>query len=126
MVLIMQNECAKSYQNCIYLRYSSSCVQKRWAEDHGYESLFYGEQTHIPTSRATPFHGGMELPQYYKEAYDQLVALASTTSVANTLKLGTGIGLVTEHHPISTAKAIATLDRVSNGRFLFGISSHYH
>jgi probable F420-dependent oxidoreductase len=42
------------------------------------------------------------------------------------LRVGTGIYLVIQHHPITTAKAVATLDRISNGRFLFGIGGGWN
>ena len=55
----------------------------QWAEDRGFESLFMGEHSHIPTSRRTPYPSGAALPEYC---------------------------LLTEHHPISLAKTVATLD----------------
>jgi alkanesulfonate monooxygenase SsuD/methylene tetrahydromethanopterin reductase-like flavin-dependent oxidoreductase (luciferase family) len=36
----------------------------RWAEVHGFESVWFGEHSHIPTSRKTPFVMGGELPEY--------------------------------------------------------------
>jgi hypothetical protein len=41
----------------------------RWAEDQGFESLWFGEHAHIPTSRKTPFPFGGELPEYYKQFF---------------------------------------------------------
>lgn len=38
-----------------------------WAEAHGFESVWFGEHSHIPTSRKTPFVMGGELPEYYKQ-----------------------------------------------------------
>ena len=32
-------------------------------EERGLDSLFFPEHTHIPTSRATPFPGGGDLPK---------------------------------------------------------------
>src|SRR3989441_7697184 len=42
------------------------------------------------------------------------------------LKLGTGICLVVERDPITTAKEVATLDRLSGGRVLFGIGGGWN
>jgi alkanesulfonate monooxygenase SsuD/methylene tetrahydromethanopterin reductase-like flavin-dependent oxidoreductase (luciferase family) len=92
----------------------------RWAEAHGFESLWFAEHTHIPTSRKTRYPMG-ELPQYYKEPYDPFIGLTAAASATAKLKLGTSVCLVPEHNPINLAKTIACLDRVSNGRFLFGI-----
>jgi probable F420-dependent oxidoreductase len=93
----------------------------RALEERGFESLWVGEHTHIPAERRTPYPGGKELPKPYYHMADPFVSLAVAAAVTKTLKLGTGISLVTEHDPIVLAKEIATLDRLSNGRFLFGI-----
>ena len=98
----------------------------RWAEGAGYESLFFAEHTHIPTSRRSPFGGGGELPDYYKQAYDPFVALAAVATATETLRLGTAICLVTEHNPITLAKTVASLDRVSNGRVILGIGAGWN
>ena len=93
----------------------------RWAEANGFESLWFGEHTHIPTSRKTPFVMRGELPEYYKQSFDPFVGLTAAAAVTQKLKVGTSVCLVPEHHPITLAKTIACLDRVSNGRFLFGV-----
>jgi probable F420-dependent oxidoreductase len=93
----------------------------RALEERGFESLWVGEHTHIPAERRTPYPGGKELPKPYYHMADPFVSLAVAAAVTKKLKLGTGISLVTEHDPIVLAKSIATLDHLSNGRFLFGI-----
>ena len=98
----------------------------RWAEESGFESLFFGEHSHIPTSRKTPFPLGGELPMYYSEFYDPFVGLTAAAAVTHTLKIGTSVCLVPEHNPINLAKSTACLDRVSNGRFLFGIGAGWN
>jgi probable F420-dependent oxidoreductase len=98
----------------------------RWAEAHGFESVWFGEHSHIPTSRKTPFVMGGELPEYYKQFYDPFIALTATAAVTEKLKVGTSVCLVPEHHVINMAKAVATLDRVANGRSLFGIGAGWN
>ncbi len=93
----------------------------REMEDRGFESLWVTEHTHIPTSRRTPWPGGTELPDEYRRTLDPFVGLAAAAAVTERLNLGTGICLVAQHHPITLAKSVASLDLVSNGRFLFGI-----
>ena len=95
-------------------------------EERGFEALFVPEHTHIPTSRRSPWRGGGELPREYSHTLDPFVALASASSVTTTLRLGTGICLVTERDPIVTAKAVASLDLVSGGRFEFGIGAGWN
>jgi len=98
----------------------------RWVEAHGFESLWFGEHSHIPTSRKSPSPLGGELPDFFKQFYDQFIALTAAVAVTTKLKVGTGVCLVPEHHTINLAKAVACLDRVSNGRFHFGIGAGWN
>lgn len=96
------------------------------AEELGFESLWFPEHTHIPVSRRTPYPAGGDLPDEYRRLYDPFVALAAAAAVTDTLLLGTGISLIVERDPITTAKEVATLDRISNGRFLFGVGAGWN
>src|SRR5712692_5733102 len=98
----------------------------REAEARGFESLFVPEHTHIPTSRRSPFAGGAELPKEYWHTVDPFVGLMAAAAVTKNLKLGTGICLIIERDTIVTAKAAATLDFLSGGRFLFGIGAGWN
>jgi probable F420-dependent oxidoreductase len=98
----------------------------RALEDRGFKSLFVPEHTHIPVSRKTPFPGGGELPKRYAHTHDPFVALAFVAAATKKLKIGTGILLVPQHDPIVTAKAIASLDQLSGGRFIFGIGAGWN
>jgi probable F420-dependent oxidoreductase len=98
----------------------------RAAEDAGFEALFFAEHTHIPVRRETPYSGGGELPEKYKRTYDPFVGLATVAQATTTLRLGTGICLVVERDPIVTAKEVASLDRLSGGRFEFGVGGGWN
>lgn len=98
----------------------------RALEERGFKSLYLPEHTHIPLSRRTPFPGGGELPKRYSHTHDPFVALSFAAAVTKKLKLGTGILLVPQHEPIVTAKAIASLDQLSSGRFVFGIGGGWN
>src|SRR5437867_3866537 len=98
----------------------------RAAEERGFESLFVTEHTHIPTSRRSPFAGGGPLPKEYSHTLDPFVGLTAAAAATRRLKVGTGICLVIEHDPITLAKTIASLDLLSNGRFLFGIGAGWN
>jgi probable F420-dependent oxidoreductase len=94
----------------------------REVEARGLYSLYVPEHTHIPTSRRTPPPtGDVELAEEYKRTLDPFVALAMAAAVTERLVVGTGICLVAQRDPIVTAKAVASLDRESGGRFVFGI-----
>jgi probable F420-dependent oxidoreductase len=92
----------------------------RTLEEAGFESLWYGEHSHIPVSRKTPYPAGGELPAPYRKMMDPYVSLMAAAAVTTRLKLGTGIALLMERELFSQAKTIATLDRLSNGRVLIG------
>ncbi len=98
----------------------------RAAEDAGFEALFFAEHTHIPASRDTPRPGGGELPPQYWHTHDPFVALATVAQATERLRLGTGICLIVERDPIVTAKAVASLDRLSGGRFEFGVGAGWN
>lgn len=94
------------------------------AEARGFESLWFPEHSHIPSSRETPWgmrEGAPPLPEEYWRTHDQFIALGMAAAVTENIKLGTGITLVAQRDPIWLAKEVATLDALSGGRFLFGI-----
>jgi probable F420-dependent oxidoreductase len=95
----------------------------RTAEAAGVESLWFPEHTHIPVARDSlpPIDG--DIPPSYRRLLDPFVAAAAAATVTTQLRLGTGVALAAHHHPITLAKQIATLDHVSNGRFLFGVGA---
>ena len=95
-------------------------------EQRGYESLFFPEHTHIPSSRQTPYPAGGELPREYWHTYDPFVALTAAASATERLRVATGICLVVERDPIVTAKEVASLDRLSGGRLLFGVGAGWN
>jgi len=98
----------------------------REAEARNFESLWFPEHTHIPASRRSPWPGGGDLPQEYWHTHDPFVALGLAAAVTTRLKLATGICLLIERDTITTAKEVATLDFLSNGRFLFGIGGGWN
>lgn len=96
------------------------------AEERGFESLLFCEHTHIPLSRQTPYPGGGELPRMYIHTYDPFVACTAAAAVTGDLRIGTGVCLVIERDPITTAKEVASVDRLSGGRFLFGVGAGWN
>ena len=94
------------------------------AEELGFESLWYAEHPAVPVQSDSPFPAtGGEIPWTYSHFTDPYIALARASGATSTIKLGTGITLVPERNPLLLAKEIATLDRFSGGRFLFGIGT---
>jgi len=94
------------------------------AEARDFESLWFPEHSHIPTSRETPWglrKDAPPLPEEYWRTHEQFVALGMAGAVTNKIKLATGITLVAQRDPIWLAKQVATVDALTGGRLLFGI-----
>jgi probable F420-dependent oxidoreductase len=98
----------------------------RALEERGFDSVWAPEHSHIPLSRKTPFPGGGDLPKKYYDAMDPFVTLTAAAAATTTLKVGTGVCLVNQRDPIQTAKAVASLDLLSGGRFLFGVGNGWN
>lgn len=101
-------------------------VLGRVVEDAGFDSLFLTEHSNIPASRRTPYPGGGSLPGEYFRTYDPFVALTAAAMTTSTLRIGTGMCLVAQRDPIHTAKATASLDQISGGRFDFGVGAGWN
>jgi probable F420-dependent oxidoreductase len=107
--------------------YSMTAMElARALEERGFESVWAPEHSHIPLSRKTPFPGGGELPKQYYDAMDPFVVLAAASQVTKTIKFGTGVLLVQQRDVIQTAKLVASIDQVSQGRFLFGVGGGWN
>lgn len=98
----------------------------RAVEERGLDSLFFPEHIHIPASRKSPFPSGGELPKQYYHGLDPFPGLGAAAAVTQRIKLGTGVCLVVERDPITLAKAVASVDFISNGRFVFGIGGGWN
>ena len=57
------------------------------------------------------------------QIYDPFVWLATIAAHTSSIALTTGAIILPLHHPIDVAKAAASLDRLSGGRFVFGVAS---
>jgi len=107
--------------------YSMTAMElARALEERGFESVWAPEHSHIPLSRKTPYPGGGDLPKEYYDAMDPFVVLAAASQVTKTIKFGTGVLLVQQRDTIQTAKLVASIDQVSQGRFLFGIGGGWN
>jgi probable F420-dependent oxidoreductase len=97
----------------------------RRAEELGFEYFWCAEHPFIPAHSTSRFPGSEDgvIPESYSHFVDPFVALARASGATRSIKLGTGIVLVPERHPLLLAKEVSTLDLFSGGRFLFGIGA---
>src|SRR3954453_6513384 len=82
----------------------------RLVEDRGFDSLFVAEHTHMPRDTVR------EVERKYYRCLAPFVVLTAAAAATTKLRLGFGILLLPQRDPITTAKAIASLDYVSGGR----------
>jgi probable F420-dependent oxidoreductase len=98
----------------------------RGIEERGFDSLVIAEHTHIPASRETPYPQGGELPDVYYKTLDPFVTFAAAAAVTSKIELFTGIALLIQRDPITTAKEAASIDLISGGRFVFGVGAGWN
>ena len=98
----------------------------RAVEERNLDSLFLPEHTHMPLGSSSPFMPDGVVPEFYKRTHDPFVALAACAAVTERITLATGICLVIQRDPITLAKEVASLDRISNGRMLLGIGAGWN
>ena len=98
----------------------------RWAEHEGFDSVFFGEHSHLPVERRTRFLLDAEMPDYFREISDPFVCMTAAAAVTERLTVGTSVCLVPEHHPISLAKTVSCVDLVAKGRQVLGIGAGWN
>jgi probable F420-dependent oxidoreductase len=98
----------------------------RLVEERGHRFLFFSEHTHIPASRLTPFPGGEPLARKYWNTYDVFVAMTAAASATTSLRVGSGICLLAQRDPITTAKVVASIDHLSGGRVELGVGAGWN
>jgi probable F420-dependent oxidoreductase len=89
------------------------------ADEAGFESIWTGEHVAMPV-RDSPVPTPPETP-----FLDSLVALTRVAAVTRHLRLGTGILVLPHHNPVLLAKALTSLDVVSDGRLIAGFAGGY-
>jgi probable F420-dependent oxidoreductase len=96
----------------------------RHADEAGFESLLAVEHVAVPVGYESRYPysdtGRMPLPDAC-DLPDPLDLLAWLAARTERLRLGTGILVLPEHHPLQLAKRCATIDRLSGGRLFLGV-----
>ena len=95
----------------------------RLAEQLGFESVWMGEHLGFPIQfKSTYPYDESGIPPVHNDAaiHDPLIVFAYLAAVTTTIKFATGVYILPLRNPFAVAKAVASLDQLSNGRFLFG------
>jgi len=94
----------------------------RQAEALGFESIWVAEHPAIPVNYAHfPNSADGRVPELWAHWPDPFISLAAAAAVTSRIKLATGISLIPERDPIVTAKVVASLDVLSQGRVMLGV-----
>ncbi len=96
----------------------------RTAEETGIESIWTVEHVVVPTGYTSkyPYSSSGRMPGPENSPIpDPLLSLAYAAACTERLKLGTGILILPQRHPVYVAKELATLDVLSGGRALLGV-----
>lgn len=96
------------------------------AEQRAFESVWFADHSHIPVERRTRWGGGDEIPSFYYEAFDPVVALADAAAGSSTIHLGFGVALLMQRDVIQFAKSVASLDSLSGGRIQIGVGAGWN
>jgi probable F420-dependent oxidoreductase len=96
----------------------------RAVEERGFDALFFPDHSHIPLVRRNATAGGAgDLDTFYADGMDPFVALTAAAMATERLRIGTAVCLVVQRDPIQTAKEVASLDVLSDGRVLVGVGA---
>ena len=94
------------------------------AEQLGFHSVWLGDHIVRPI--------GPDQPAYFKESsrytwdlYEPMVSAGFVAANTTTVKIGFGVLVLPYRNPVVTAKAVASLDQLSNGRVILGVGSGY-
>jgi probable F420-dependent oxidoreductase len=98
----------------------------RTAEQCGFESLWAPDHSAIPDGHQTkcPYTPDGEIPGGPNAPLvEPISALSFVAGLTSKIKLGTGVMILPQRHPLYVAKEVATLDLISAGRAILGIGS---
>jgi probable F420-dependent oxidoreductase len=94
------------------------------AEALGYESVWTFEHVIVPEDYSSkyPYHPSGKMGAAPDTPFvDPLIALTAIAASTSTIRLGTGVNILSQVNPLYMAKQAASLDYLSNGRFMLGV-----
>jgi len=94
------------------------------AEQLGFESVWTFEHVIVPMDYASkyPYHPSGKMGAAPETPFvDPLIALTAVATATSTIRLGTGVNILSQVNPLYMAKQAASLDYLSGGRFMLGV-----
>jgi probable F420-dependent oxidoreductase len=96
----------------------------RTAEAAGYASLWVYERLLFPETPVEPYAPpNVPWPESSRQAADPLAVLTAAAVATEKVRLGTSVLVAPLHTPVQLAKALATIDQISGGRVVAGMST---
>ena len=87
------------------------------AEELGFDAVFVNDHVIVDDgARSEP----------WRQVYDPLMSLAYVASRTSRIGLGTSVLIMPYRNPVVTAKMVATLDQMSDGRAIVGVGSGWN
>jgi probable F420-dependent oxidoreductase len=96
------------------------------ADREGFDTLWLAEHVVTPLEITTPYpYHPSGIAGYTPETplVDVLVAAAHLAALTERIRLASGVLILPLRHPVLAARAIATLQSMSNGRFALGVGA---
>jgi probable F420-dependent oxidoreductase len=94
------------------------------AEAVGFASLWVQEHLFFALEPSAPYAArpGMPVPEAYKTTWSALELLTAAAAWTERVRIGTGILVGGYHRPVELAQRLSTLDQLSDGRLIVGLS----
>jgi probable F420-dependent oxidoreductase len=96
----------------------------RLAESAGFESVWTFEHVIVPIDYRSkyPYNDSGKMGADPETPFiDPLIALTAIAAATSTIRLATGVNILSQVNPLLLAKQTASLDVLSNGRFMLGV-----
>ena len=108
-----------------YVRAAAAEELVQAGEAAGFDTAWTIEHTVVPANYAStyPYHASGKMADGVDDLDlpDPLIWMAYMAGVTSTIKFGTAVMILPQHSPVVTAKQVATLDHLSEGRVLLGV-----
>lgn len=90
----------------------------------GYARIWFGDHLAQPVEQTSKYpYAEQPLTLQTVDYIDPLVQAAAVAGATTRIEIATGVYLLSMHHPLVVARALATLQTAAAGRFVFGVGA---